>query len=204
MKQKLIPKELGSLKQKIIEEYEANSCTMSIQPVEYGSKIYSLIYETDGEFLSPFKPFEIIKHSCEFYGSDYQSRRRLTKDLTNFTRKAPLVVEPINDIFFFPTASPESSVCMWFSPSLIENYWPAPGVKTKVLFLNKQTLLFDVPYITFNKQMERTSHVKTRYLQRLERKGNKKTFYLINKPKVVKASETQREYTNHIKTPNPK
>ena len=94
------------MKQKIIEEYEVNSSTMFIQPVEYGSKIYSQIFETDGEFLSPFKPFDIIKHSCEFYGADYQSRRRATKDLTNYTRKVPIAIEPSNDIFFFPTASP--------------------------------------------------------------------------------------------------
>jgi competence protein ComK len=192
------------LKQKIIEEYEVNSSTMFIQPVEYGSKIYSQIYEADGEFLSPYKPFDIIKHSCEYYLADYQSRRRATKDLTNYTRKVPIAIEPSNDIFFFPTASPESSVCMWFSLSQIENHLPAPGAKTKVLFQNKQSLLFDVPFATFNNQMERTSHVKAKFLQRLERKGNKKTFYLINRPKLGKASETQREYTNHSKTPNPK
>ncbi|CEG29605.1 competence protein ComK [Bacillus sp. B-jedd] len=60
------------MKQKQIEEYEINPCTMFIKPFVYGSKVYSQVYEMDEEFISPFKPLEIIKKSCEYFGSSYE------------------------------------------------------------------------------------------------------------------------------------
>ncbi|MCM2533738.1 competence protein ComK [Neobacillus pocheonensis] len=88
------------MKVKQIEEYEVNSCTMFLEPVEYGSKIYTRIIEVDDEFLSPFKPIEIIRNSCDYFGCDYESRKKGTRLLTGIKRKIPIVIEPTNRLFF--------------------------------------------------------------------------------------------------------
>lgn len=196
--------EWNDLDKKIIEEYEINANTMCIVPVVYGSKIYSLIYETDGVFLSPFKPLDIIKYNCEFYCSNYDSRRKATKNLTGYTRKGPLGIEPSINLFFFPTCSPENSLCSWISPSHIGKYLSMPNNQVQVLFINNQSILFDISISTLKTQIERTSHVKIQWLQRIEKYGNKKKYYLINRPKTMKASETSREYKEREKDPNPK
>ncbi|MEK4148966.1 competence protein ComK [Robertmurraya sp. FSL W8-0741] len=56
----------------IIEEYEINSSTAIVMPIEYGSKIFSKIYELEEETISPFKPFELVKESCYSFGSTYE------------------------------------------------------------------------------------------------------------------------------------
>ncbi|MFY2158230.1 competence protein ComK [Cytobacillus firmus] len=56
----------------IIEEYEINPNTMIIKPLSYGIKVYSQIWELDDEITSPFKPIEIIKSSCKYFGSSYE------------------------------------------------------------------------------------------------------------------------------------
>ena len=58
----------------IIEEYEINPNTMIIKPLSYGIKVYSQIWELDDEVTSPFKPIEIIKSSCKYFGSSYEGR----------------------------------------------------------------------------------------------------------------------------------
>ncbi|EFV78994.1 hypothetical protein HMPREF1013_00878 [Bacillus sp. 2_A_57_CT2] len=56
----------------MIEEYEVNPNTMIIKPLAYGLKVYSQIWELDDEVTSPFKPIDIIKSSCKYFGSSYE------------------------------------------------------------------------------------------------------------------------------------
>ncbi|EAE7954021.1 competence protein ComK [Listeria monocytogenes] len=56
--------------------YEVNPHTMIIFPKKSGSIVYSEIYEVDSHYTSKFTPFELIKTSCNFFGSSYEGRRR--------------------------------------------------------------------------------------------------------------------------------
>ncbi|EAD3114865.1 competence protein ComK [Listeria monocytogenes] len=55
--------------------YEVNPHTMIIFPKKSGSIVYSEIYEVDSHYTSKFTPFELIKTSCNFFGSSYEGRR---------------------------------------------------------------------------------------------------------------------------------
>ncbi|MDQ1147160.1 competence protein ComK [Bacillus sp. SORGH_AS 510] len=191
-------------KKKFSEAYEFNVFTMYIRPVEYGSKLYSQIGETDDKYLFPFKPQDIIKHSCIYFGSNYNARREAAKEMMGFTRKAPIAIEPSLDIFVFPTSSPENPECIWISLLHVEDYSKISSQQIEVLFSNKQTVVFNIPFTTFRNQMQRTALFRAKLLQRIERKGKKKTLYLINRPKKMKASETSREYIEREKDHNPK
>ncbi|MGD6899303.1 competence protein ComK [Bacillus infantis] len=68
-------------KKRLVEEYEINPSTMIIMPQIYGKKIYSRIFEVEDEFLSPFKPFDIVKKSCGYFGSSYEGSK-VTEELS--------------------------------------------------------------------------------------------------------------------------
>jgi competence protein ComK len=181
------------LKQPQIEEYEINTCTMFVEPVIYGGKIFSRAVEIEDEFLSPFKPLDIIKAGCVYFGVDYESRKRGTRQLIGYSRKIPIVIEPINHIFYFPTASPLSSECIWISFEHVEKYRRVDAQKTMVTFRNKQSRIFPVSFSTIEGQMLRTSLLKTKLLQRIDSNG-KKLFYLSHGPQKLNALESSREY----------
>jgi competence protein ComK len=196
-------KELNGLKQQQIEGYEVNSCTMFLEPVEYGSKIYSHAVEIEDDFLTPFKPLDIIKRSCEYFGSDYESRKRGTRQLIGYKRKVPIAIEPTNHIFFFPTHSPDSPECIWIAYDHVENYRRVSAQQTMVTFQNKQSRLFPVSYMTIEGQMLRTALLKTKLLQRIE-SNERKLFYLVHMPKSLKASESSRKYGEEFPLKDPK
>ncbi|MDN3015136.1 competence protein ComK [Paenibacillus sp. BSR1-1] len=181
------------MKEQQIEEYEISSCTMFLKPVVYGSKIYSQIYEVEDCFLSPFKPLDIIKNSCDYFGVDYESRKRGTRKLTGYNRKNPIAIEPTNHIFFFPTASPSIPECIWLSQAHIKDYRRSGANQTLITFHNKQSYLFPVSCSTIETQLLRTALLKSTILQRIELKGRKLT-YLLHVPKTLQASESTHEY----------
>jgi competence protein ComK len=185
--------ELKILKLKQIEEYEVNPFTMFIKPIAYGSKIYSEIFEVEDEFLSPFKPLDIIRNSCEYYGSDYEGRRNGTKLLVGYAHKIPIAIDPTNRIFFFPTTSPSRQECIWISHEHVKDYERVNPQETLILFNNNQSFKFPVSCSSIISQLERTAYLRTKLMQRIEY-NEKKSFYLLQRPKAMEASEDSYQY----------
>lgn len=178
---------------KQIEEYEVNSCTMFLRPVNYGSKVFTRGFEVEDEFLSPLKPLDVIKRSCDYFGCDYESRKRGTRQLVGYNRKIPIAIEPANHIFFFPTTSPSRPECIWISHDHVEKYRRIAPQQTLITFQNKQTHILPVSFSTIEGQMLRTSLLKTKLMQRIENNGRKR-FYFLHKPEPMKASEDFNDY----------
>jgi competence protein ComK len=185
--------ELKRLKLKQIEEYEVNPFTMFVKPITYGSKIYSEIFEVEDEFLSPFKPLDIIRNSCEYYGSDYEGRRNGTKQLVGYAHKIPIAIDPTNRIFFFPTTSPSRQECIWISHEHVKDYERVNPQETVILFNNNQSYKFPVSCSSIISQLERTAYLRTKLMQRIEY-NEKKSFYLLQRPKAMEASEDSYHY----------
>lgn len=181
------------MKERQIEEYEVNPYTMFIKPVIYGSKVYSEIYELEDEYLSPFKPLDIIKKSCEYFSSSFEGRKDGTKQLIGITHKVPIVIDPTNFIYFFPTTSPTRSECIWISHEHIMDYHRIDSRQTRVIFQNKQSFILPVSRSSFSNQMLRTALLKTTLMQR-SGQMERKSFYLMNRAKIIEASEPSREY----------
>jgi competence protein ComK len=181
------------MKERQIEEYEVNPYTMFIKPVVYGSKVYSQIYELEDEYLSPFKPLDIIKKSCEYFSSSFEGRKDGTKQLIGVTHKVPIVIDPTNFIYFFPTTSPTRSECIWISHEHIMSYRRTDSRQTMVTFQNKQSFNLPISYSSFENQMFRTALLRTKLMQRIGQ-TERKSFYVMNRSKVIEASETAREY----------
>jgi competence protein ComK len=181
------------LRQNQIGEYEINPYTMFIRPLPYGSKMYSQIFEIEDEFTSPFKPIDIIKKSCEYFSSSFEGRKDGTKQLIGITHKVPIAIDPTNFIYFFPTTSPTRSECIWVSHEHVLNYRRLAPNQTEVTFQNKQSYTFQISYSSFENQLLRTALLRTKLMQRIGQ-TERKSFYLMNRPKMLEASEKTHEY----------
>lgn len=183
---------------KQIKDYIINSCTRYIMPVEYGDRLYSLIGEIDDEFLCPAKSINIIKKSCAYYGVDYESRRKGTRILINYSRKLPLIIESINQIYAFCTASPNNSKCVWFFLAHIKNYQRVSARETRVIFPDDTSKTFPVSPNTFENQRSKASLLQSVFMQRVDY-NKKQLSYMLYGPKVSKASESIEFYLNDPK-----
>ncbi|MBU8877403.1 competence protein ComK [Bacillus sp. FJAT-29790] len=177
----------------LIEEYEINPNTMIIKPVSYGSKIYSQIWELEDEVLSPFKPIEIIKKSCRYFGSSYEGRKEGTRQLTGITHKAPITIDPTNFIYFFPTSSASNAQCIWISLEHILYHRRADAGNTQVIFKNKECHIIPISYNSFNNQLLRTALLKTTLNSRLE-ESERKALYFFSGKRHMNASERAGTY----------
>jgi competence protein ComK len=181
------------MKERQIEEYLINPFTMYIEPEMYGCKVYSKIYELEGNYVSPFKPFDIIKKSCEYFASSYAGRKEGTKQLTGVTHKVPIAIDPTNFIYFFPTTSPARSECIWISHQHVIDFQRNTPRQTLAIFQNKQTAIIPISRSSFESQMQRTSSLRLKLMERIGQTETK-AFYLMNRSNLIEASETMREY----------
>lgn len=180
-------------KNNLIEEYEINPHTMAILPTTYGSKTYSEIMEIDNQFISPFKPMEIVKKSCSYFGSSYDGRKDGSKRLTGITHKAPIIVDPHTGIFLFPTTSPSNPQCIWISHEHVLTWEPGDNNMTVITFRNKQKLLVPMSIRSFDNQMSRTSRLRISFIQHIQYMDQK---YPIRPGAIMhfEASEKRRPY----------
>lgn len=99
-------------------EYEINGETLAVISLKSGK---TKIIEYDREIILNDKPYEVMEHSCNYFGSNYQGRVAGSKNILGSTYKVPVIVEESNDLIFFPTMSPEIKGCSWFSLNAIDH-----------------------------------------------------------------------------------
>lgn len=159
-----------------------SSSTMAILPLQYGSRLYTKLKEIDGDFTVPLKPFTVVKYSCRYYASSYAGRKEGTKALIGVTHKAPIVLDPYQGIYLFPTASPVREDCVWVSLGMVDDYQEAEYGKTEVLFINGEALVLPVSLHTFRQQMYRTLKLRDKMEQRLAREQGFPRFFPLHDP----------------------
>jgi len=150
-----------------IEEYEINPYTLAILPYYENGELYSKIIEVDQEFICPMKPTDIVKRACELFGSDYDGRRGATRSMTGYTHKAPIEIEKMFSIFFFPTTSPERDECIWIAAMHVEKYAKIGSTEVMATFTNKKQLNIPVSHGTFETQVARSAILKTKLDQKI-------------------------------------
>ena len=184
---------------KMIEEYEVNPATMLLRPMKYGSKIYTEIYEVDGTFISPFKPLEVIKKSCEFFGISYLERKEGTKRLIGISRKVPIIIDPQTSIYLFPTASPTEPHCIWISHEQVFSHERIEENSTLITFQNGLSVSIPISIKSFENQFFRTSMLRVRYTQRIEKMENQLYDALKHSRRNIEASERKQSYIVRFK-----
>ncbi|WP_078381512.1 competence protein ComK [Sutcliffiella halmapala] len=150
-----------------VTEYEINRYTMAILSVEKGGKLYSKVLEVEGELFVDLTPLMIVENSCSYYGSNYEGRKQGSRMVAGLTHKPPIAIDPMSDLYFFPTSSPKNDECNWISLHHVLESHPTTISNTYVKFMNKEEVELPLSPQSFEKQMQRASFLRTRLYQRV-------------------------------------
>ena len=143
--------------------YEINRNTMALIPI---SDDQTKIIERDRIFIIEENIMEIIKNSCEYFGSSYLGRKEGTKKLTGITHKSPIIIEESNNMIYFPTESPRLNSCSWINCNKIKNYFNNNG-KATIVFDNNRILDLNISYGVLDNQFLRSSKLESILRKRL-------------------------------------
>lgn len=155
-------------------EYAVNALTMVVMPERHKNKLYSRIIQTNGEFLTAYKPTAVIKKNCLDNCSSYEGRVAGSRYILGSYQKVPIMINSENQMYFFPTASPEQADCIWINPIHILKYSQLDKKTTLVIFKNKINMKIPVSYHTFSNQVHRTNTLQNKMnFQNLENEGNR-------------------------------
>lgn len=160
-----------------VDEYIINRFTMAILPDS--TNTYSEIFEFEGDLVVQKRPMEIVDESCRYFGSSYVGRKEGTKDLIRVTHKSPIVIDPANSIYFFPTTSSTRPQCIWISYDYVKEYTKSEYDDTIVTFKNGKQITIPISHGSFEKQLFRTSHLSSTISSRIEQEQRKLNMLLF-------------------------
>ncbi len=162
-----------------VADYTINRFTMAILPKE--NKYCSEVLEFENEMIVKKRPMEVIDQSCRYFGSSYSGRKTGTKDLMKVTHKPPIVIDPANSIYFFPTTSSTRAHCAWISHSFVKEYSATKDDNTDIMFTNGRQITVPVSIGSFENQLFRTAQLRTIISSRIEQEQRKINMLLIPK-----------------------
>ncbi|ANB57782.1 comK family protein [Anoxybacillus sp. B7M1] len=157
----------------VLNDFIVSRYTMVILPHHFHDHHYTKVIEEDGEYIVKMKPIEIISRSCYYYGSSLKGRKEGTKEIIGITHKPPIAIEPLNEIYVFPTTSPNDIRCVWISHMHVLEYEPSRGDTTTVYFKNDKSVCLDISYYSFVNQLYRTAQLRTKLSERMEARERK-------------------------------
>lgn len=147
-----------------MDNYEINKDTLAIIPVSYNK---SKVIEKNNEFIVDVEPLNIIKNSCEYFGSTYEGRHSGTKSIMNVTHKSPIIVEESRRLICFPTTSPRQIGCSWLILHNIKTY-NGDHNSTNVIFDNDYVLTINISISSFENQIHRSYMLESLLRKRIE------------------------------------
>ena len=161
-----------------MKNYEINEDTLAIISNYPNTKIY----EGNKSYLIKDNTLNIIKKSCEYFGSTFEGRRRGTQILTGYSTKSPIIIEESKDIIFFPTSSPRSKNCSWISLNNVNDYRKIDK-NTEIIFKNMSKISVNISYYVFTNLILRATRLN----------------YVLNERKIVKkAKKTAKKKDNVV------
>lgn len=104
------------------KEYEINEGTLAVLSVDNKT---SKIMEDEQDYVVKQSSFDVMDHSCRYFGSSYEGRRQGAKEIIGANYKLPIIIEDGRNIVFFPTLAAEDNECMWIAVNKIKSYHPA-------------------------------------------------------------------------------
>ena len=130
-------------------KYEVNDETLAVLPFHDGK---TRIIETDDEYVVNDTPYEVMEHSCTYFGSSFEGRMLGSKDILGSIYKAPVIVEETQKLIFFPTESITSENVGWLSYKNIKNV-EKYNKQSKIIFNNGFSIVVDCPYFSIKNQV---------------------------------------------------
>lgn len=136
-----------------MEVYEVTSKTCALVYLEENK---TEVIEDSRSLIINNSPLEIIKQSCEYYGSSFEGRLKGSQKSIGMFYKLPIIIEASNDIIFFPTLSTSKQDCSFVSLKNVEDYKKEDN-NVLVRFHGGQVCKFPISYESFENQIYRAT-----------------------------------------------
>lgn len=149
------------------KEYEINEGTLAI--ISLG-KDQSKILEDHDHYIVNQKSFDILDHSCKYFGSSYEGRKEGAKAIIGANYKLPIIIEDERNLIFFPTSSPEDNECIWIAVNKIRDYYEEKYNTTKIVFDNGEEIVLPMSFRSIQNQIFRATRLC--YLLKSHKKQN--------------------------------
>jgi len=140
------------------KEYRISLTTMALQRA-FHMKYQTIIYDVNGTFYSEQPMKTLLEESCLRGGSKMQGRLEAAKHALAIRNKIPLIIDPLNYLYAFPTHSSTHDQNIWVFPLHIDGQQSQSENKkqTKIVFRNQTFMYANCSYRTFQAQRKRTS-----------------------------------------------
>lgn len=139
-------------------DYEINKETLLVYPIENGK---TKIIELNNSYETNMTSFQVIEHSCEYFGSTLSGRQKGTKALIGVTHKSPIFIEESSNIIFFPITSPRKQECMWISFNNISSFKSSNSHKSSIIkFKSGEEIEVPASIGTITNQILRSSRLQ--------------------------------------------
>ena len=139
-----------------MKNYEINEGTKAI--ISLGEN-KSKVLEDNYEYIINNSSYEIINHSCKYFGSSLEGRRESTKSLLGFSYKVPIIVDEYRNLIFFPTNDYNSDNCIWLSISKIKDLEYYKYNSTKVIFKDGKSIIIPISHYSIQNQIYRATRL---------------------------------------------
>lgn len=136
-----------------IESYRISLNTYLIMPVQHGDKLYSHVYDKNGEYIVERKPLYIVRKSCEVLGYNYNNAKNFSKSFFGKEKhKLPIIIthDGIPNVFF-PLFSPASPNNIWIGLHAITNIRRLKE-STEITLINGKEFVLQINYASFCSQ----------------------------------------------------
>lgn len=148
------------LMKKVLDYYEVNEDTMALLSVAH-IDFCTIVLERNCILYANQSPTKIIKAACIGGFSTYDGRRQAISFHTGSKQKVPIPINPRDNIFAFPTHSPESFECNWIFYNHVRYIKtvnpPSENRQSIIEFKNGQQITLNESHYILKKQMERTA-----------------------------------------------
>ena len=143
----------------VLSNYIINQQTLALIPFnEYPYQ--AIVYEGERKIYVKQKPLDIIKTTCLEFFTSYTGIREAVQHKVGIDRKIPLPISPHQNIYTFPTLSPENQDCTWLFYNHIHRITPITfsfknPYQSIITFQNGIELSLDISHYILEKQMYR-------------------------------------------------
>lgn len=132
-------------------KYEINDETLAILPFD---KDKARVLEESDEYIVDEIPYSIMEDSCKYFGSSFEGRILVSKNILGSVYKAPIIVEESQNLIFFPTEALSSNTVSWISYKKIKSVEKC-GKRSKIIFNNGESIIANCPYFSIKNQIFR-------------------------------------------------
>lgn len=141
-----------------MKEYEINEETLALLVMD---DFKTKVIEKNNEYVIDQSTYEIMEHSCNYFGSSLEGRKEGSKAMLGTNYKIPILIEESREIIFFPTSSLQSDKCEWIALKNIRDYNLNDDNTTIITFENGKKVFVKMKYLNFQNQILRATRLES-------------------------------------------